>query len=158
MELRENREKLSEWLECRVEEDFIVGKNPANLVASLHRMGLSGDLWVPAPESVLFRGEPAAYLRLVPGDCDIADHVVAAVEEFLSGVSGPGRWDRRQVYRLTRFAKNRIAKDVVMDASEKKPPGSQPLLGCVMFELHPYEVPPVPKWTTEVDGAVIEYR
>jgi len=155
MELRQNREKLSEWLEWRVEEEFVVGLDPAKLVS---RLWLCGELWLPAPKSVLFRGEPAAYLLLVPGDCDIADHLVAAVEEFLSGVSGPGRWDRRQVYRLRRFAKKRIAKDVVMDASEKKPPGSQPLLGCVMDGFLQIEVPPVPKWASEVDGAVIEFR
>ncbi len=157
MELRENREKLSEWLEWRVEEEFVVGLHPARM---MKRLCLLGELWVPAPQSVLFRGEPAAYLRLAPcnSDRDVADYVVAEVVGFLRGVSGPGRWDRRQVYRLRRFAKKRIAKDEVMDASEKKPPESQPLLGCVMCELHPYEVPPVPKWTTEVDGAVIEYR
>ncbi|MBL8760543.1 MAG: hypothetical protein JNL50_04505 [Phycisphaerae bacterium] len=138
-----------------MEEDLIVGKDAAKLVK---RLCLLGELWVPAPECVLFRGEPAAYLRLLPCERDIADYAVAEVDGFLSGVSGPGRWDRRQVYRLRRFVKKRIAKDVVMDAREKGPPGSQPLLGCVMYELHPYEVPPVPKWASEVDGVEIEFR
>lgn len=157
MELRENREKLSEWLEWRVEEEFVVGLDPARLVK---RLCLWGELWLPAPQSVLFRGEPAAYLHLAPcnSDRDVADYAVAEVVGFLRGVSGPGRWDRRQVYRLREFVKARIAKDVVIDGGSKGPPGSQPLLGCVMYEFHQHEVPPVPKWTTEVDGAVIEYR
>lgn len=137
-----------EW--C-VEAERIVGEHPAELIEQLLELGFDGEVYVPSPGSVLFRGEPAAF---VSGDASM--EVVELVESFVPGVSDARRGERRQVYRLTDFATGRIVKDVVIDA-DAVPPGGQPQLVCAMKDGQACAVSLAPKWVSEIERLRVEF-
>lgn len=137
-----------EW--C-VEAERIVGEHPAELIEQLLELGFDGEVYVPSPGSVLFRGEPAAY---VSGGASM--EVVELVESFVQGVGDARRGERRQVYRLTDFATGRIVKDVVIDA-DAVPPGGQPQLVCAMKDGQACAVSLAPKWVSEIERLRVEF-
>lgn len=137
-----------EW--C-VEAERIVGEHPAELIEQLLELGFSGEVYVPSPGSVLFRGEPAAY---VSGGASM--EVVELVESFVQGVGDARRGERRQVYRLTDFATGKIVKDVVIDA-DAVPPGGQPQLVCAMKDGRACAVSLAPKWVSEIGRVRVEF-
>lgn len=137
-----------EW--C-VEAERIVGEHPAELIEQLLELGFDGELYVPSPGSVLFRGEPAAF---VSGGASM--EVVEIVESFVQGVGDARRGERRQVYRLTDFATGKIVKDVVIDA-DAAPPGGQPQLVCAMKDGQACAVSLAPKWVSEIGKVKVEY-
>lgn len=137
-----------EW--C-VEAERIVGEHPAELIEQLLELGFDGEVYVPSPGSVLFRGEPAAF---VSGGA--STEVVELVESFVQGVGDARRGERRQVYRLTDFATGRIVKDVVIDA-DAVPPGGQPQLVCAMKDGQACAVSLAPKWVSEIERLRVEF-
>lgn len=137
-----------EW--C-VEAERIVGEHPAELIEQLLELGFDGEVYVPSPGSVLFRGEPAAY---VSGGASM--EVVELVESFVPGVGDARRGGRRQVYRLTDFATGRIVKDVVIDA-DAVPPGGQPQLVCAMKNGQACAVSLAPRWGSAIDRVRVEF-
>ncbi|MFO0836584.1 MAG: hypothetical protein U0638_16590 [Phycisphaerales bacterium] len=137
-----------EW--C-VEAERIVGEHPAELIEQLLELGFDGEVYVPSPGSVLFRGEPAAF---VSGGASM--EVVEIVESFVQGVGDARRGERRQVYRLTDFATGKIVKDVVID-SDAVPPGGQPQLVCAMKDGQACAVSLAPKWVSEIGKVKVEY-
>lgn len=137
-----------EW--C-VEAERIVGEHPAELIEQLLELGFDGEVYVPSPGSVLFRGEPAAF---VSGGASM--EVVELVESFVQGVGDARRGERRQVYRLTDFATGRIVKDVVIDA-DAVPPGGQPQLVCAMKDGQACAVSLAPKWVSEIERLRVEF-
>ncbi|MBL8760542.1 MAG: hypothetical protein JNL50_04500 [Phycisphaerae bacterium] len=137
-----------EW--C-VEAERIVGEHPAELIEALLELGFDGEVYVASPGSVLFRGEPAAY---VSGGASM--EVVEAVESFVPGVGGARRGARRQVYRLTDFGTGRVLKDVVIDAGAT-PPGGQPQLVCAMKDGRACAVSLAPKWVSEIGKVKVEF-
>lgn len=139
------------WIEWCVMDDRIVGEHPAGLIEQLLEAGFVGEVYVPSPGSVLFRGEPAAY---VSGDASM--DVVEMVESFVGGVGDARRGKRRQVYRLTDFATGKIVKDVVIDA-DAAPPGGQPQLVCAMKEGRACAVSLAPRWVSEIGKVKVEF-
>ncbi|MCC6969147.1 MAG: hypothetical protein IT434_02910 [Phycisphaerales bacterium] len=137
-----------EW--C-VEAERIVGEHPAELIEQLLELGFDGEVYVPSPGSVLFRGEPAAYAS---GGASM--EVVEIVESFVQGVGDARRGERRQVYRLTDFATGKIVKDVVIDA-DAVPPGGQPQLVCAMKDGQACAVSLAPKWVSEIGRVRVEF-
>lgn len=137
-----------EW--C-VEAERIVGEHPAELIEQLLELGFDGEVYVPSPGSVLFRGEPAAF---VSGGASM--EVVELVESFVQGVGDARRGERRQVYRLTDFATGKIVKDVVIDA-DAVPPGGQPQLVCAMKDGQACAVSLAPKWVSEIERLRVEF-
>jgi len=121
------------------------------LIEQLLELGFEGEVYVASPGSVLFRGEPAAY---VSGGASM--EVIEAVEEFVSGVGDARRGTRRQVYRLTDFGTGRVLKDVVIDAGAT-PPGGQPQLVCAMKDGRACAVSLAPKWVSEIGRVKVEF-
>ncbi len=138
-------------MEWCVMDDRIVGEHPAELIEQLLEVGFGGEVYVPSPGSVLFRGEPAAY---VSGDASM--DVVEMIESFMPGIGDARRGKRRQVYRLTDFATGKTLKDVVIDA-DAEPPGGQPQLVCAMKDGRACAVSLAPKWVSEIDRVRVEF-
>ena len=141
----------SSGFEWCVEAERIVGEHPAELIEQLLELGFDGEVYVPSPGSVLFRGEPAAY---VSGGASM--EIVELVESFVPGVGDARVGKRRQVYRLTDFGTGRVLKDVVIDAGAT-PPGGQPQLVCAMKDRQACAVSLAPKWVSEIDRVRVEF-
>lgn len=141
----------SSGFEWCVEAERIVGEHPAELIEQLLELGFDGEVYVPSPGSVLFRGEPAAY---VSGGASM--EIVELVESFVPGVGDARVGKRRQVYRLTDFGTGRVLKDVVIDAGAT-PPGGQPQLVCAMKDGQACAVSLAPKWVSEMGKVRVEF-
>ena len=141
----------SSGFEWCVEAERIVGEHPAELIEQLLELGFDGEVYVPSPGSVLFRGEPAAY---VSGGASM--EIVELVESFVPGVGDARVGKRRQVYRLTDFGTGRVLKDVVIDAGAT-PPGGQPQLVCAMKDGQACAVSLAPKWVSEIGKVKVEF-
>lgn len=141
----------SSGFEWCVEAERIIGEHPADLIEQLIEIGFEGEVYVPSPGSVLFRGEPAAY---VSGGASM--EVVELVESFVTGVGDARVGKRRQVYRLTDFGTGRVLKDVVIDAGAT-PPGGQPQLVCAMKDGQACAVSLAPKWVSEIGKVKVEF-
>lgn len=151
VQLGERDETLGfEW--C-VERERIVGEHPAELIERLLELGFEGDVYLPSPGSVLYRGEPAAFAAFAGG---VTMDVVDAIEAFLEGVGEARRGCLRQVYRLTDFGTGRVLKDVVIDAGAT-PPGGQPQLVRAMKDGQACAVSLAPRRAAEVGDVPVKF-
>lgn len=85
--------------------------------------GFQGDMYAPAPETILFKGEPAVFVR--PG---LPTHVDAEKEPQLRGLDAdPDVTQPRQVYRKIDETSGEVSGDVVTPLLTALPAG-RPLL------------------------------
>lgn len=154
-------------LEWVVTAERVVCPHPAELVATLHRTGFVGDLFVPSPGVPVFRTAPAAFARGPAGTAPTPEQV-RLIGAFLGRREGAvGEPERiacpRQVYRQFDFARGGPVKDLVVPLNESLPPG-QPVLvlaaegGSAMSVPLPPREPqrlaslPVEVWTPSAEG------
>lgn len=114
--LNSARQGGTEWI---VATDQLVAPNPIPTARRLLEDGRSEDFFAARPGTVLFRGEPLAFLR-----------------SFDAPIAFPGCSPRRasgphQIYRQVDEGAGRVARDLVVPFSESLPPG-QPLLAPII--------------------------
>lgn len=156
-------------VEWRVEAEKLECMHPGELVAALLGAGFEGDLFVPVPGGVLFKGSPCAFAR-GPGGERPEEAVCGAVREFLfSGVrrrreggapsiEGPtGASRMRQVYRQFDFGKGCVVRDLVLAVGGEVPPG-QPQLVQAIARGREVPVPlPIPG-RSELNAVPLEFE
>ena len=136
-----------EWI---VKAERLTGEDPSALVARLTKAGFRGELFVPTPGVVLFKGSPAAFARGPGGSPPTVEHE-RTIADFLGvkrGVVSPAEriGSPRQVYRQVDFATGKVRRDVVVGLHETLPPG-QPMLALAIDAgeatgvLQPYRGP-----------------
>lgn len=101
-------------VEWTVTSDALVPEHPGELLEALVAGGFQGDLFLPVPGTILFKGSPAAFARGRSGEKPDAE-VLRAVKEFLIDVSKPARVRHmRQVYRQFDFGTGKVRRDLVL--------------------------------------------
>lgn len=131
------RESGVEWL---VNEESLVAEHPGELCAMLLSAGFGGDVYLPVPGTILFRGAPAAFARERSGERPEAQ-VVRAVKEFLVGVGKPLRVTQmRQVYRQFDFGTGKVRRDLVVPLNAGIVAGQAQLIPVIergkMLQVH----------------------
>lgn len=124
-------------LEWRVAGERLVVDHPAELVAALLAGGFDGDLYLPVPGTVLFKGCPAAFARSAAGQSPTREHC-DLIGEYLGGpeVSKPERVRvMRQVYRQFDFGMRGgggVSRDLVQPMDGELPAGQAQLVAAIL--------------------------
>ncbi len=124
-------------LEWCVAGERLVVDHPAELVAALLSGGFDGDLYLPVPGTVLFKGCPAGFAR-GPAGQDPSAEQREMIREYLGGpeVTKPERVRvMRQVYRQFDFgmrAGGGVARDLVQPMDGELPAGQAQLVSAIL--------------------------
>lgn len=124
-------------LEWRVAGERLVVEHPAEVVGALLATGFDGDLYVPVPGAVLFKGSPAAFARGAAGS-DPSAAQRELIRAYLGGaeVTKPERVRvMRQVYRQFDFGMrggDGVVRDLVQPMDGELPAGQAQLVAAIL--------------------------
>lgn len=133
-----------EW--CVTGERMVV-EHPAEIVDELLAMKFKGDLFLPVPGTVLFRGSPCGFAR-GPGGVAPPPEVTGTVRRYLNAAGGaakhvPAR-QMRQVYRQFDFGSGRVVRDLVRPMSAELTAGQAQLVPAILAGVPQPVTLPIP--------------
>ena len=138
--------------------------HPGTIAEMLVGLGFAGDLYLASPGVPVFRGCPAAFMKLDDGGLP-PEEWLAVVHVFLEGaaeadadaVDDPAYASMmRQGYRQFDFAKGGPVRDIVA-AMEETLPAGQPLLIPVIVGGEAQPVPLPPRAGPKIEALPVEF-